>query len=58
MTKLKLILKDGTEISGESFGYSPKKGEEVDGEVVFTTAKVVYPETFTGFFRVTLLFGN
>ena len=47
MTKLKLILKDGTEITGESFGYFPKKGEEIDGEVVFNTAMVGYPETFT-----------
>ncbi|MBN2087558.1 glutamine-hydrolyzing carbamoyl-phosphate synthase small subunit [Candidatus Peregrinibacteria bacterium] len=45
--KLKLILKDGTEITGESFGYSPKNSEEIDGEVVFNTAMVGYPETFT-----------
>ena len=44
---LKLILKDGTEVIGKSFGYSLKKGEEVDGEVVFNTAMVGYPETFT-----------
>lgn len=44
---LKLILKDGTEITGESFGYELKKGESIDGEVVFNTAMVGYPETFT-----------
>ncbi len=43
--KLKLILKDGTEVIGESFGFLPKK--EVDGEVVFNTGMVGYPETFT-----------
>jgi len=47
MTKLKLILKDGTEVVGESFGYLPKKDETIDGEVVFNTAMVGYPETFT-----------
>ncbi len=45
--KLKLILKDGTELVGESFGYSLKKGQEVHGEVVFNTSMVGYPETFT-----------
>ena len=63
--KLKLILKDGTEVIGESFGYWPKSkkpsrkfqkikiGEPikghffVDGEVVFNTGMVGYPETFT-----------
>ncbi|MBN2095948.1 glutamine-hydrolyzing carbamoyl-phosphate synthase small subunit [Candidatus Peregrinibacteria bacterium] len=45
MTKLKLILKDGTEVIGESFGFLPKG--EVDGEVVFNTGMVGYPETFT-----------
>ncbi|MDH5596903.1 MAG: glutamine-hydrolyzing carbamoyl-phosphate synthase small subunit, partial [Candidatus Peregrinibacteria bacterium] len=44
---LKLILKDGTELMGESFGFSLKKGQEVDGEVVFNTGMVGYPETFT-----------
>ncbi len=44
---LKLILKDGTEVKGESFGYELKKGEVMDGEVVFNTAMVGYPETFT-----------
>ena len=32
---------------GESFGFSLKKGEAVDGEVVFNTGMVGYPETFT-----------
>jgi carbamoyl-phosphate synthase small subunit len=46
--KLKLILKDGTEIVGQSFGYASKKeGWFVDGEVVFNTGMVGYPETFT-----------
>ena len=46
--KLKLILKDGTEVIGESFGYLPKKDNWfVDGEVVFNTGMVGYPETFT-----------
>lgn len=43
----KLILEDGTEINGESFGHPLKKGEAIDGEVVFNTAMVGYPETFT-----------
>lgn len=45
--KLKLILTDGTEITGDSFGYEMKPGSSVDGEVVFNTAMVGYPETFT-----------
>ncbi len=46
--KLKLILKDGAEIIGLSFGYMPKKEDwSVDGEVVFNTGMVGYPETFT-----------
>ena len=45
MAKLKLILKDGTEVVGSSFGFLPKG--EVDGEVVFNTGMVGYPETFT-----------
>ena len=46
--KLKLILKDGTEVTGESFGFIPKKKDWfVDGEVVFNTGMVGYPETFT-----------
>jgi carbamoyl-phosphate synthase small subunit len=64
MTKLKLILIDGTEVIGESFGYWPKTRHTsafhkatigkpskrhffVGGEVVFNTAMVGYPETFT-----------
>ncbi len=46
--KLKLILKDGTEVMGESFGFfDRKKGWQVDGEVVFNTAMVGYPESLT-----------
>jgi carbamoyl-phosphate synthase small subunit len=45
--RLKLILKDGTEIAGESFGYELKEGQSIDGEVVFNTSMVGYPETFT-----------
>lgn len=44
---LKLILKDGTEVTGESFGYELKPDESIDGEVVFNTGMVGYPETFT-----------
>jgi len=39
----KLILEDGTEISGESFGYQ----HSCAGEVVFATGMVGYPESFT-----------
>lgn len=45
--QLQLLLKDGSSFMGESFGYSPKKNEMIDGEVVFNTAMVGYPETFT-----------
>ena len=46
--KLKLILSDGTEIQGSSFGYWPSGGRKaekffVDGEVVFNTGMVGYP---------------
>lgn len=44
---LKLTLKDGTEVIGESFGHELKEGEYIDGEVVFNTGMVGYPETFT-----------
>jgi carbamoyl-phosphate synthase small subunit len=45
---IKLILKDGVEVTGESFGYIPEdKDWFVDGEVVFNTGMVGYPETFT-----------
>lgn len=39
----KLILEDGTIFKGEAFGF-PK---DVDGEVVFTTGMVGYPESIT-----------
>ncbi len=46
--KLKLILRDGTTFTGESFGYKPEDPSFfVDGEVVFNTSMVGYPETFT-----------
>ncbi len=46
--KLKLILADGSEYIGESFGDEPKgKDCFVDGEVVFNTSMVGYPETLT-----------
>ncbi|MGE5409806.1 MAG: carbamoyl-phosphate synthase domain-containing protein, partial [Clostridiales bacterium] len=41
--KAKLILQDGTEFSGYSFAY-PKN---TNGEVVFNTGMVGYPETMT-----------
>ncbi len=39
----KLILKDGTELVGKSFGYETN----TNGEVVFNTGMVGYPETLT-----------
>lgn len=42
-TKAKLILEDGTEFSGYSFGYIGN----TNGEVVFNTGMVGYPETLT-----------
>jgi carbamoyl-phosphate synthase small subunit len=39
----KLILKDGTELEGKSFGAE----KSVSGEVVFATGMVGYPEAFT-----------
>jgi carbamoyl-phosphate synthase small subunit len=39
----KLILKDGTEFKGNSFGYN----KNTNGEVVFNTGMVGYPETLT-----------
>ena len=42
-TKIKLILEDGTEFTGKAFGF-PKN---TDGEVVFNTGMVGYPETMT-----------
>jgi carbamoyl-phosphate synthase small subunit len=38
-----LLLEDGTSITGEAFGYSG----ETNGEVVFNTGMVGYPETMT-----------
>ena len=40
---IKLVLSDGTEYCGKSFGY----GKSVSGEVVFNTAMVGYPENLT-----------
>ena len=42
-TKAKLILEDGSEFSGFSFGYEAN----TNGEVVFNTGMVGYPETMT-----------
>lgn len=42
-TKAKLILEDGSEFSGYSFGYEGN----TNGEVVFNTGMVGYPETMT-----------
>lgn len=41
--KLKLVLEDGSVFEGESFGAY----RETEGEVVFATAMVGYPESFT-----------
>ena len=41
--KLKLVLEDGSVFEGESFGAHT----ETEGEVVFATAMVGYPESFT-----------
>ncbi|MDR2038026.1 MAG: glutamine-hydrolyzing carbamoyl-phosphate synthase small subunit [Bacteroidales bacterium] len=43
MTDIKIILEDGTEYTGKSFGY---KGSAA-GEVVFNTAMTGYPESLT-----------
>ncbi len=43
MTDIKLILEDGSEFSGKSFGYEGS----VAGEVVFNTAMTGYPESLT-----------
>jgi len=40
---IKLVLEDGTEVQGKSFGYEGS----VAGEVVFNTAMVGYPESLT-----------
>jgi carbamoylphosphate synthase small subunit len=39
----KLVLEDGTEFSGIAFGYN----RNTNGEVVFNTGMVGYPETMT-----------
>ncbi|MDP4207289.1 MAG: glutamine-hydrolyzing carbamoyl-phosphate synthase small subunit [Bacteroidota bacterium] len=41
--EIKLVLEDGTEINGKSFGYEGS----VSGEVVFNTAMTGYPESLT-----------
>ncbi|MGC9470001.1 MAG: glutamine-hydrolyzing carbamoyl-phosphate synthase small subunit [Bacteroidales bacterium] len=41
--KVKLLLEDGTEMTGKSFGYE----KSVSGEVVFNTAMTGYPESLT-----------
>ncbi len=43
MSNIKLVLKDGTQITGESFGAEVSSA----GEVVFNTGMVGYPESFT-----------
>lgn len=40
---IKLVLEDGTEVVGNSFGYEGS----VNGEVVFNTAMTGYPESLT-----------
>jgi carbamoyl-phosphate synthase small subunit len=42
-SNIKLILEDGKEFSGHSFGF----GKSVSGEVVFNTAMTGYPESLT-----------
>lgn len=41
--EVKLVLEDGTEIKGKSFGYEGS----VAGEVVFNTSMTGYPESLT-----------
>ncbi|MEK7146249.1 MAG: carbamoyl-phosphate synthase domain-containing protein, partial [Patescibacteria group bacterium] len=43
MNELTLTLQDGTQVTGQAFGAF----EETEGEVVFTTGMVGYPESFT-----------
>ena len=43
MTDIKIILEDGTEYQGKSFGYQGS----ASGELVFSTAMTGYPETIT-----------
>lgn len=42
-TNIKLVLKDGKEFTGQSFGFE----KSVSGEVVFNTAMTGYPESLT-----------
>ena len=45
---MKLILQDGSTWHGDSFGYETADAQWfVDGEVVFNTSMVGYPETLT-----------
>ena len=43
MKDVKLVLEDGTEFKGKSFGYD----KPVSGEIVFNTAMMGYPESLT-----------
>ena len=43
MSKVWLLLEDGSEYQGESFGYE----QNVSGEIVFNTAMTGYPESLT-----------
>ena len=43
MTSIKLVLEDGSEIKGKSFGFE----KSAAGEVVFNTAMTGYPESLT-----------
>ena len=43
MRDVTLVLQDGTEFKGKSFGYE----KAVAGEVVFNTAMMGYPESLT-----------
>ena len=43
MREARLILEDGTEFVGQSFGYE----SDAVGEVVFNTAMTGYPESLT-----------
>lgn len=46
-TKAVLRLNDGTEFAGYLFGYIPENGRIAEGEAVFSTAMVGYPESLT-----------
>ena len=43
MTDVKIVLEDGSEYHGKSFGYQGS----IAGEVVFNTAMTGYPESLT-----------